>query len=191
MYRDMDSIPVLAPEGAIVPMYRQDRTNDLSLEQPLEIHLWSGNGRYELYEDDGRTTAFEKGVYVVTALDASLKDDVQRFVITPGEDKNHILPERREFYLKFRDIVDADIYVDGNKVDFNKDGICLNVSDREVVIEAKNMVMLKNKPKQESKIDILTRVQAGNNWKASHFKEKMGRIPQYIQGALDELDALL
>ena len=55
MHRDLDTIPVLAKEGAIVPMYRNAETNDLSLSQPLEIHLWRGNGSYELYEDDGRT----------------------------------------------------------------------------------------------------------------------------------------
>ena len=40
MYRDLDSIPVLAPAGAIVPMYRNATRNDLSLEQPIEIHVW-------------------------------------------------------------------------------------------------------------------------------------------------------
>ena len=35
LYRDLDAIPVLAKEGAIVPMYRNAETNDLSLTQPL------------------------------------------------------------------------------------------------------------------------------------------------------------
>ena len=41
---DLDSIPVLAPEGAIVPMYHHEGSNDLSLDQPLDIHIWHGNG---------------------------------------------------------------------------------------------------------------------------------------------------
>ena len=34
MYRDLDTIPVLAPAGAIVPMYRNADTNDLSWLSP-------------------------------------------------------------------------------------------------------------------------------------------------------------
>jgi alpha-glucosidase (family GH31 glycosyl hydrolase) len=69
MYRDLDSIPVLAPAGAIVPMYKNDRSNDLSLEQPLEIHIWRGNGHYEMYDDDGETCNFEDGKFALTHFD--------------------------------------------------------------------------------------------------------------------------
>ena len=189
MYRDLDSIPVLAPEGAIVPMYRQDKTNDLSLEQPCEIHVWRGNGKYEWYEDDGKTTAFTKGEYVITSLEASLENGVQRFVITPGEDTANLLPMNREIYVRFRDIEAAQVTVDGETVTYDKDGIKVIVSNKPVTIELTEFVAMKNKPKQESRISILTRVQAGNNWKSSHFKGN--KIPTYIQKALDELDALL
>ena len=191
MYRDLDSIPVLAKEGSIVPMYRQDTTNDLSLEQPMEIHVWRGNGSYELYEDDGQTFSFEKGAYVITKLEATLEADVQRFVITPGEDKQNLLPKMREIYVKFRDIENAKVYVNGAEVEYSKDGIKLMVAQETMVIELKEMVVLKNKPKQDSRISIFTRVQAGNNWKSSHFNAKKNRIPEYVQNALDELDALL
>ncbi len=191
MYRDLDSIPVLAPAGAVVPMYRDDRTNDLSLEQPMEIHVWRGNGKYDWYEDDGRTFRFEKGAYVITKLEAKLENDVQRFILSPGKDESHILPERREIYVKFRDIQMADAFVDGQQVQFTKDGILIELADKEVVIELKNITIMKNKPIEESRISILTRVQAGNNWKSSHFSAKRNRIPEYVQNALDELDALL
>ena len=191
MYRDLDSIPVLAPAGAIVPMYRNCATNDICLEQPLEIHVWHGNGHYDLYEDDGATTAYEKGAYVITRMKAEYEDGVQRFILTPGNDDAHILPEKRRIYVKFRDIEFAEVFVDGVQEVYSKLGIHVPFTGKEVVVELKNPVIAKNKPYEDSRISILTRVQAGNNWKTRRFKGGKNKFPKYIQDALDELDALL
>ena len=191
MYRDLDSIPVLAPAGAIVPMYRNATRNDLSLEQPIEIHVWHGNGQYDWYEDDGETMDFTRGKYVITHLEAKLEDKVQRFILTPGADTAHVLPESRNIYVKFRDVVAADVYVDGYQTEYEKDGIWLALADKEIVIELKNMKLMKNKSFAENRISLLTRVQAGNNWKNRHFNPKRNNIPVYVQDALDELKELL
>ena len=107
MYRDMDAIPVLAPAGAIVPMYRNADTNDLSLAQPLEIHLWRGNGTYELYEDDGETIAYQQGKRCVTTFRLEEEGATLRLTITPPADSFGLLPEKRQMFLKFRDILVA------------------------------------------------------------------------------------
>lgn len=191
MYRDLDSIPVLAHEGTIVPMYYQDKTNDLSLEQPLEIHVWRGNGNYELYEDDGATTAFEKGQYVITKLEAVCENEIQRFTISPGKDVANLLPVQRKMYVKFRDVENADVQVDGQVMEYTKDGILVEVSDEKITIELTNISVMKNKPLSQERISILTRVQAGNNWKNRHFNVKNNKFPGYVQNALDELEVLL
>ena len=191
MYRDLDSIPVLAPAGAIVPMYRQNSTNDLCLEQPVEIHVWHGNGQYEWYEDDGRTFAYEKGAYVITNLKAEYKDGVQRFILTPGKDDAHVLPENRRVFVKFRDIEMAECFVDGEQTPFTKVGIQIVPKDKEVVIELKNPVIMKNKAFEQSRTALFTRIQAGNTWKARHINVKKNKIPEYVRGALDELESLL
>ena len=100
MYRDMDSIPVLAGEGAIVPMYRSTDTNDLSLNQPLEIHIWRGNGSFRLYEDDGQTMAYQQGVYAITQFCLEEKGNALRLTITPPQDSHGLLPAQRQMYLK-------------------------------------------------------------------------------------------
>ena len=53
------------------------------------------------------------------------------------------------------------------------------------------MKLMKNKSFAENRISLLTRVQAGNNWKNRHFNPKRNNIPAYVQGALDELKELL
>ena len=172
MYRDLDSIPVLAPAGAIVPMYKNDRTNDLSLEQPLEIHVWRGNGTYELYDDDGETKAFENGEYAITKFVLEETDNALRLTITPPENSHGLLPKERELYVKFRDLEADDVRV--------------ILCNEPVEIVINSPVHKQNESKDEIKNAILTRVQKPNDWKGRMFGKKH---PKFVQDALDEMIA--
>lgn len=174
MNRDLDSIPVLAPEGAIIPMYKNDRTNNLSLDQPLEIHIWRGNGHYELYEDDGETMNFMQGKSAITVFDLKMNGDSLSLVITPPKDSFGLLPKEREFTVKFRDIVTDDITV--------------KVANEPIVIELNDIKPTQNQSKQELKDAILTRTQGKNSWKNRVFKNK---YPSSVSEALSELEHLI
>ena len=188
MYRDWDSIPVLAGEGSIVPMYRNADSNNLTLDQPLEIHIWRGNNSYELYEDDGKTTAFAQGISAVTHFQVESDADSLRLTINPPADSHGLLPNSREMYLCFRDIVDAEANVDGQAVPFS-DEICVQVADRPVTVELRNICTLKNESKEELRINLLTRVQGSNRWKSMNFTD--AKMPAFIRDALDEMDAFI
>ncbi|MBR3875776.1 MAG: DUF5110 domain-containing protein, partial [Clostridia bacterium] len=172
MYRDLDSIPVLAPAGAIVPMYRNDRTNDLSLDQPLEVHIWRGNGHYELYEDDGETNAYKDGKFAITTFDLTEQDSTLRLTVTPS-DSFGILPAEREMYLVFRDVKTEEIKI--------------TLSGEPVTVELENIVPKENESNDELRSAILTRVQGSNDRKSRIFGK---RLPKYVASALAELDAL-
>lgn len=173
MYRDIDSIPVLAPAGAIIPMYRDGNTNDLSLSQPLEIHVWRGNGHYELYEDDGETNAYRDGKFAITTFELCESGDDLRLTITPPADSFGLLPEEREMYLVFRDIV--------------ADEIKVTVGNEPVTIELKDVKPKSTEPIEELRSAILTRAQGSNDKKTRTFGKK---LPAYIRSCLAELDAL-
>ena len=189
MYRDLDSIPVLAGEGAIVPMYRSGDTNDLSLEQPLEIHVWQGKGHYKLYEDDGETMAFEKGSSAITVFDMETEGDTIRFVIDPPKDGCGLLPETRSMYIRFRDVANAQVMVNGATVRWDEAGICVDVSRERVVVELHNVKTKENEPLAEIRSALLTRVQGGNDWKTRCFRDEK-KMPDYVRKALEELNAL-
>ena len=172
LYRDQDSIPVLAREGAIVPMYRHADSNSLSLDQPLEIHIWRGNGSFDLYEDDGETTAYQDGISAITNFQLEETGDTLRFTITPAVDSKGLLPQKRTMYLKFRDIVSADIAVE--------------VADRPVVVELKGIVCRTNKAAEELKVNLLTRLQGSNDMKNRILKNS----PLFLRDALSEIDGL-
>ncbi len=172
MYRDLDTIPVLAPAGAIVPMYRNDRTNDLSLDQPLEVHIWRGNGHYELYEDDGETNAYKDGKFAITTFDLTEQGNTLRLTVTP-DDKHNILPSEREIYLVFRDVQTEEIKI--------------TLSGEPVTVELENVVPTENESDEELRSTILTRVQGSNDRKTKLFGKRM---PKFVASALAELDAL-
>ena len=174
MYRDIDSIPVLAPEGAIIPMYRNADSNDLSLAQPLDIHLWRGNGSYELYEDDGETMGYKQGKFALTRFDLTEKDGCLRLVITPPEDSHGLLPREREIFIKFRDI------------DAEERRVILG--DKPVTVEIKDIRPRKNATKEDLRSALLTRAQGSNDKKCILFAAK---LPSYLAQALKELDAMI
>ena len=188
MYRDLDTIPVLAKEGAIVPMYLQDRTNDLSLNQPLEVHIWRGTGSYTLWEDDGITADAPR---CATVFDLTNEDNSLRLKIRKGEGDREILPERREILLRFRDITAGEATADGLAVPFADGCIRLDLHrDAEPEIILSNPVSRKNPARELLRSDLLTRVQGKNLWKNTVFTGPENKFPGFVREALAEFDAL-
>ncbi len=173
MYRDLDSIPVLAPEGAIIPMYKDGCTNDLSLDSPLEIRIYRGNGRYELYEDDGETNGYKDGKFVITTFTLEESSNTLRLTITPPKDRHGLLPREREMVIKFCDLSCNDVVI--------------SLADEPVTLEIPNFSPLQNEKKDQLKNTLLTRVQGSNGRKMRTFNK---RLPGFVKDALSELEAL-
>ena len=173
MYRDLDSIPVLAPAGAIIPMYRNDRTNDLSNSQPLEVHIWRGEGHYELYEDDGETNAYKNGEFVITKFDLTERDGSLILTIIPPSDTKGIIPTEREIFIKFRDIIHTEEKI--------------VLKNEPITLEIQNIIPTENESESELRSMVLTRVQGNNDKKSISFKKK---LPGYVEDVLSEFEAL-
>lgn len=187
MHRDLDAIPVLAREGAIVPMYRNGFTNELDNTQPLEIHVWRGNGSFELYEDDGESN---RKAYLITRLQVEETDDGLRLTIHPSEGDLSLVPEVRQLDLIFRDITGADAEIDGQSVEFSVERIVLNWKTAAgSVVELKNIVAAVNPEKAQLRTDLLTRVQGEIIWKNAVLGTDK-KMPKVIREAIEELDAL-
>ncbi len=198
MHRDLNTIPVLAPAGAIVPMYRNGDTNDLSLDQSMDIHVWRGNGTYELYEDDGETMAYRDGANVITRMRVEENDEMIRFIISAPLGDTSLLPEIRDWNIRFRDIVSADITVNATPCNsLEKNHVCIPVNgaaNTEIVL--RNFKVSENRPIRDLTADLLTRVQGSNIWKAANFPtaqnpERTKKLPKDIRLALEELNTLL
>ena len=188
MYRDIDSIPVLAGEGSIVPMYHSAETNDLSLDQPLDIHIWYGNGNFSLYEDDGESNEYRNGVYTITEFHTEANQNELLLTIDPPRNSFGLLPEKRSMNLLFRDIASAECAINGEEIEF-ADSIPLTVGSDLISVHLKNIQIMSNPDPEELRIDLFTRVQGSNRWKSTYFTG-IKDVPDFVKDALAEFNAL-
>jgi hypothetical protein len=187
MHRDLDSIPVLAREGAIVPVYRNSDNNDLSLDQPLDIHIWRGNGSFDLYEDDGETNDCR---YTITHFSIREGEGSLIFSIRPAAGNPGILPEIRSMRLIFRDIHAAQACINGESAEFHSDGICLDVTPfEETEIVLKQVVPAVNLSKERLHTELLTRVQGDVLWKNAVLNSEK-KMPRFVREAIGEFERL-
>jgi alpha-glucosidase (family GH31 glycosyl hydrolase) len=78
-----DRIPLLVKDGAVIPMLTQAvNQTDKAYGHPLEVRFYGKtDGRFTLYEDDGKTFNYEKGQYRTRQLTVR-KDSTGRFDLT-------------------------------------------------------------------------------------------------------------
>lgn len=174
MFRDIDYIPVLAKEGAIIPMSANDRTNDCSNPETLELLVYRGNNTFTLYEDDGDTLSYQNGEYLKTAFTVSENADKVDFSVSKAEGVADVAPENRTFVIRFKDIVSADaaVTVDGTACDANIEKVgdtieitvCAKaVSDIKIALE--NCRYLENKNERQELTRVIAKFQMSTDKK--------------------------
>lgn len=170
MYRDIDALPVLAKEGAIVPMSQNDRTNDIANPEKLSVRIFRGTNAFTLYEDDGETMKFEDGAFAETVLSVREAGKDLLFKINPAKGDLSVIPEKREWKLIFDDISstkEITVRVGGRKKSVtpeHKEGKTIITltsvpSNAEVEIEFKAFEARKNRDKKECVIELLSKYQ--------------------------------
>lgn len=180
MYRDIENIPVLAKAGAIIPMSANDRNNDCSNPVDMELLIYRGNNTFELYEDDGETLSYQNGAYCKTPFTVKENGSSVSFTIGAGEGDVSVVPEKRNYKLLFKDIVDGEITVKVNdrkraaKTEKGKtttiilDGIAPTDT---VEIEFLDCVYLTNIDKKQALTETIAKYQMGNDKKGLLFTE--------------------
>jgi hypothetical protein len=120
MHRDIDTIPVLAKAGGIVPMQgREELSSRTENPNHMVVKVFCGaDGTFHLYEDDGISMNYQQGECVTTKyhLDWSEK---KQFVIEPAEGKTELIPSYRKYSVEFYGIADHSILsviLDGQEI---------------------------------------------------------------------------
>ena len=178
MFRDMASFPLLAKEGAIIPLAINDRNNDCSNPEDMELLIYRGNNSFTLYEDDGETMNYKSGAFAQTKFEVEEKDDTVTFVINPAEGDLSQIPVKRRYVLSFNDISACEkltVSVNGKRATAVEktmtatDGTVrlvaeISSTDR-IKITFRNITARKNPDKKEAVTDLLSKVQGSNNAK--------------------------
>lgn len=96
-YRDED-YPVFVKAGAIIPL--QVNLNE-NVPTSLELSVYPlDNGSYSLYEDDGVSQNYKKGLFMITNFSFKYEVDNYTFSIKRGDGKN--LLSRRNYLIRFK-----------------------------------------------------------------------------------------
>jgi len=200
MYRDLETIPVLAKEGTILPLAVNDRTNDCTNPDSLELLVYRGNNTFTLYEDDGETLSYKDGEYLKTAFTVAEKGNTVSFKIEKAEGTASVVPQTRTYTISFKDIVSGDVTVNGEKVEAKTVNGTLSVTvtagaEDTTEITVENCVYLKNTDRRQALIHTVAKFQTLNDTKNKFNKMlKTGKIPAGISkefaGPIKEIFAL-
>ncbi len=112
-YRTMESIPVLARAGEILPR-SLDRGNGVENPQKLQVDIYRGNGAFELFED-GR----EKGDCreAFTLFESKMESESKQTLKITFRGEREVLPDNRVIRVNFADLFEGTVavYKNGEK----------------------------------------------------------------------------
>jgi len=106
VYGHLESIPVFARAGAIVPLNPKAGWDSIGNPGSLEVHVFAGaSNRFELYEDDGEANDYRSGKQVVTTLSRNWLGSQAIITIAPAVGDISLVPAKREYRLVLHGIV--------------------------------------------------------------------------------------
>ncbi len=109
-YKEED-YPVFAKAGTIIPMdiLNDNDLNNTNPSKNMEIQVFPGaSSTYEMYEDDGLSSLYEQGFYLLTSIDYTYQANNFTVIIRPIAGKSGIIPEMRSYRIRFRNIREPD-----------------------------------------------------------------------------------
>lgn len=171
----INTIPVLAKEGAVIPMSK-DGGNSCTNPVNLSFDIYRGNGEFSLYEDDGETMNFKNGDYSISVITVKEEGDKLQITVSGGKQIDSV-PKKRNYTFCLKDIVsfkNAEVYVNGilrtDAVRNNE--ICLpdvTVED-EISITVTGITAKTNKSVRERVLDCLIKYNGNNTKKQAEYK---------------------
>ncbi|MCR5207350.1 MAG: DUF5110 domain-containing protein [Eubacterium sp.] len=97
LFRELESIPVLAKDGTIIPL-SADGGNRTDNPESFEIWAVSGNGSFTLVEDNGKTDCEEHTA--TTKFEIEYADGRLTFKINGAEGDLSVIPKKRNYKVK-------------------------------------------------------------------------------------------
>lgn len=193
MYRGIESIPVLAKEGAIIPLSDECLKNDYSNPTDMTIKIFRGNNDFELYEDDGETNEYMDGNFAITSFSVREFGKDVTFCVAPAKGKCSVIPKKRNYTFAFEDIASCDcveVLVNGkavkaeiNEIDSRTFIRLTDITPKDSVkVIFKDITARVNRDKKEMIIELITKYQLNPNFKilkyGSFIKDIYSGIPE-------------
>jgi alpha-glucosidase (family GH31 glycosyl hydrolase) len=99
----LERLPLFVRAGAIVPMGPVvQHTAERPLDDLTLLVYPAGASRFELYEDDGRTNAYRRGHYALTAFECATAPGAVTVRIADAGGDRSVVPAARRYQLRLR-----------------------------------------------------------------------------------------
>lgn len=102
MYRNLNSIPVLAKAGGILPFTREISASQ-AVKNPdsLWIRVYAGaDGRFVLYEDDNESCRYQEGICAKTVITYTEGEKQAVFTVALAEGDSSLIPKKRTYQVE-------------------------------------------------------------------------------------------
>jgi alpha-glucosidase (family GH31 glycosyl hydrolase) len=97
----LEDIPVFAKAGAIVPLAPRVGWGGIENPEELDLYIFPGAGNsFELYEDDGETTDYQRGKYAITTFTL----EKNAFTIQPVNGEISLVSPERTYHIHLRGV---------------------------------------------------------------------------------------
>lgn len=166
----INTIPVLAKEGAVIPM-SDDKGNSWKCPEKLKFLVYRGSGTFKFYEDDGETQNYKNGEFSESTMTVREKGDTLEFTVSGGK-KLPCIPLNRTYTVVFKDVKSFDgatVTVNGKASDFKTYGNTVTIenvnADDEIKVTLSKVTVCKNKPLDERILDCVIHLNASNTKK--------------------------
>ena len=127
IWRNLKEYPVLAQEGAIIPMADELRADKNPAELTLRVYAGS-DGHFDMYEDDG---VHLDGEHVVTHIQLDWQN---RNLHLCAEGAVNLLPEMRIWHVECIGFADTQVSMDGNvlpaQYDASRNALCFSFANQ-------------------------------------------------------------
>jgi alpha-glucosidase (family GH31 glycosyl hydrolase) len=80
----LDTMPMFVKAGSIIP--QQEVVNYVGEKEikELTLEVYPGNGRFDLYEDDGKSLHYQQGKYAITSMQVTTTGSHTKLIVQPS-----------------------------------------------------------------------------------------------------------
>lgn len=113
---DLETLPIFVKEGAIIPHGAVTRSTEFPVDK-LTLHIYpmeEGSSTYTLYDDDGKTFAYQNGSYLLKIVICDFNKD---FIKINIEDLHAGFRPAWELDIKLFDVKKVPVYLNGQRIE--------------------------------------------------------------------------
>lgn len=184
VWRTLDTYPVFAPAGAIIPLQSQTHTNTVANPTELKVIVMPGdNGSFQLIEDNGsyadivRDAVPDLSATARTEFDWQFNQHTPLFTVHAVDGDNSAVPDYRDWTICFRGVQSAPVIVTLDStpqdytVDYEPDTLTLRVNiprcatGQDLAIQFPQGLSIADNPAANDAYDVLFDAQI-------HYKTK-------------------